>query len=48
MKKIIISFFVLLLCVSAYGIQYDFEDGVVPSTINDVQKGFIDGFVRSC
>ena len=41
MKKIIISFFVLLLCVSAYGIQYDFEDGVVPSTINDVQKGLL-------
>lgn len=39
MKKIFISFFVYIFSVSVYGIQYDFEDGVVPATINDIQKG---------
>ena len=39
MKKIFISFFVFIFSVSVYGIQYDFEDGVIPTTINDIQKG---------
>ena len=29
MKKIFISFFVFIFSVSVYGIQYDFEDGVI-------------------
>ena len=40
MKKIFTALSIFIFSVSAlYGIQYDFEDGVVPATIKDIQKG---------